>query len=124
MGIDTKVCRECRRTLLVEDFGRDRSQPDARQSRCKRCRSLAAAKRYVADPVVGRSLARAERVSYATRTPDQVGQDRARLRPDGLKRCRTCHDRKPFDAFAKNKYRADGLNGACRSCIAARWRAQ
>ena len=117
MTIDTKVCRGCR--LLVEDFGRDQSKPDGRQSRCKRCRSLAAADRYAADPTVGRSLSLAERGAYAARTPAQVAQDRARLRPDGLKRCRTCHDRKPLEAFVKSTHRTDGLHGARRCCVAA-----
>jgi len=58
----------------------------------------------------------AKRDRYAARTTEQVLADRARLRPDGLKRCRRCHEALPFEAFYGDSNRPDGLGWTCRAC--------
>jgi heterodisulfide reductase subunit A-like polyferredoxin len=80
----------------------------------------AVAKRYAADPTVGRSKAAAVRSAYAGRTPAEVDEARARLHPGGLKQCRRCRTWQRFTAFATSRYNADSLNTDCRRCIAAR----
>ncbi|CAL9496492.1 HNH endonuclease [Streptomyces sp. enrichment culture] len=59
---------------------------------------------------------RALRAANAARTDEQIAADRARLRPDGMKRCRSCREVLPLDAFSDDRSRADGLSVDCRDC--------
>ncbi|WP_198533111.1 HNH endonuclease [Carbonactinospora thermoautotrophica] len=63
-----------------------------------------------------RAYNRARRTALAERTPEQIAADRSRLRPNGLKRCRKCRERLPFEAFAVNVVNPDGLHYDCRTC--------
>jgi hypothetical protein len=36
--------------------------------------------------------------------------------PTWIKRCRLCQDYKPLDDFHKDRSKADGLKGACKTC--------
>lgn len=38
-----------------------------------------------------------------------------------LKRCHTCHERKPLSAFSRRSDQADGLATECRPCAAERY---
>jgi hypothetical protein len=67
----------------------------------------AVAKRYAADPTVGRSKAAAVRSAYAGRTPAEVDEARARLHPGGLKQCRRCRTWQRFTAFATSTLHDD-----------------
>ncbi|MGV9811115.1 HNH endonuclease [Streptomyces cellulosae] len=59
---------------------------------------------------------RARRAAHTTRADEQVARDRARLRPDGVKRCRSCREVLPLDAFSADRSRPDGLRVDCRFC--------
>lgn len=59
---------------------------------------------------------RARRAANAARTDEQVARDRARLRLDGLKRCKSCRELLPLDAFSADRTCADGLRVDCRLC--------
>ncbi len=54
--------------------------------------------------------------ALSTRAPEEVSGVRARLRPNGLKRCRVCADWKPLAAFPVNAPAADGLRRHFRPC--------
>lgn len=54
------------------------------------------------------------------RTPEQVAQDQARLRPDGVKVCSKCRAALPLDAFYRHLIAADGLTSRCRKCASRR----
>lgn len=64
----TKVCRECRRELPVEEFNRNKNSTDGRQVRCRACFSEYNRDRYAADPERHKSNVRKYRLS----NPDAV----------------------------------------------------
>lgn len=71
-------------------------------------------RRRVASGRNAESLRRAA-ARYVARTPEQLAADRARLRPDGLKKCRSGHWL-PFEAFSVSAAMPDGLQAKCREC--------
>lgn len=62
---------------------------------------------------------RARSAKRSARTPEQIDADRARIHPDARKWCPACRARLPFEAFFRNRARADGLAAICRECFLA-----
>lgn len=97
---ETKVCSRCRAALPLTSFGVRLASPDGLQGYCRACVS---------------SWAREHRPRRLTDAPP-VGP--------GEKWCRRCDTIKPLDAFAQNRAARDGLQGQCRICAAAAYRAK
>ena len=139
MDTPTKACTRCGDVKPLNDFPRDRRRRDGRQSWCRECcraavrarrtdpeyreREAAAKSARRADPeyrererAADAARKRARRAAYAARADEQVARDRARLRPGGLKRCKSCRELLPLDAFSANRCSADGLCDTCRLC--------
>lgn len=78
--------------------------------------------RYAADPEKARERARegmrARAARLAARSPAEVEADRQRLRPNGVKQCRTCGEELDLAEFYEDRARADGLRDSCRRCDA------
>lgn len=108
MDTPTRACTKCGEVKQLNDFPRDRRRRDGRDSRCLVCKRA-----------TNRTAKRACRAAYATRTDEQVARDRARLRPDGVKRCRSCRRTLDLDAFTSDRTRPDALNDDCRLCAHA-----
>ncbi|WP_431959215.1 HNH endonuclease [Actinacidiphila sp. bgisy160] len=83
---------------------------------CRAHHVAAGRARCAANPGAHAADSRAHRARLAARTDAEIAAGRARLRPDGLKRCRKCREQLPLDAFSDNRTRADGLNVDCRDC--------
>lgn len=69
-----------------------------------------------------RARQRALERARSRRSDEEIAADRARLHPDGLKRCaprRGCGRRLPFDAFYVKRLTADGLDLLCKECVKA-----
>jgi hypothetical protein len=77
----TKRCPACGLTKPIDQFHRDRSRPDGATWTCAQCQNAQQA-RY--------------RATHRTPTP-------AQLVPPDHKRCKTCQEVKPLDAFLPSK---------------------
>lgn len=124
-------CRDCRAVTAAADLVRDRSKPGGRGLRCLGCNAARSAA-YARTPTgAANQRASARRriesgrraedqrryaARYAARADGELAADRARLRPDGVKRCRRCSATLPLAEFRENRTRADGLADSCRSC--------
>lgn len=120
----------------LESFHADKSRPDGLSSTCRDCyrndnplteRTCSVcgvmfhAKRHNNERVCSNACAERQRAVYdkarasklRNRTRDEIAADQARLRPDGLKRCRRDHYA-PLSSFSSDVSRADGLNSLCR----------
>ncbi|CAL9612600.1 hypothetical protein [Streptomyces sp. enrichment culture] len=121
-----KACTKCREVKPLDDFPPDKRRRDERKSWCRECCRAADAARMRArraDPeyrererAADAARHRARRAAHTTRADEQVARDRARLRPDGVKRCRSCREVLPLDAFSADRSRPDGLRVDCRFC--------
>jgi hypothetical protein len=97
----TKQCSRCGSNLPITQFGVRRASADGLQSYCRACVS---------------AWARQHRPRKLKDAPTGV-------RPDE-KWCRRCDQVKPLSAFARNRTAPDGLQGQCRACAAAAYRAK
>lgn len=97
-----KICPGCSKEFALEEFGRNRNTADGCGGRCKKCLRNKNAKR--ANVLSARSV-------------EQVEQDRARIRPEGVKRCRSCSEAKTFGNFSLSLRNADGLFDICKACV-------
>ena len=95
-----KTCSRCETALPVTAFGVRRASADGLQNYCRAC--IAAWAR--------------EHRPRKLKDPPPVGP--------GDKWCRRCETIKPLDAFAANRSAVDGLQGQCRMCAAAAYRAK
>lgn len=114
-----KRCTKCGRWFadVTVGFYITRGRPTSRCRDCLRAENASRAHLYRAahkakQPIYSRTL----RERLRNRSDDEVLQARARLRPDGTKRCIGCRKTLPLDAFGRDKYQIDGLNARCRDC--------
>lgn len=117
-----KRCSKCRVEKPLGEFHRDASKRDGREYACKVCRHEKARRRTASGRKAEEERRRATRLS--ARTPEQIEADRARLRPDGLKKCRSGHWL-PFEEFCVDVAAPDGLRSKCRPCageVLAAWK--
>lgn len=116
-----KECYRCGKIKPLDDFGKDAASTSGLNSRCRACvRTLS---RENGSIVVGdtgltrRQLSKARSKSkLSRRTPLQVKIDRDRLRPEGVKRCRSCRKYLEFSEFYGDITQEDGLNSKCTPC--------
>lgn len=117
-----KRCTGCGEVKTLDEFSRHRRERDGRQARCKACQRAYFAERRK-DPTYreGDRAHQAERrASNMARTDEQVAADTARLRPDGLKVCRTCERSLALEEFYVKRREPDGRQPICRACSADR----
>jgi len=112
------TCTACRTLTPVADLVRHAGQPGGYRFRCKADQRAIDRARVTSSTDAARH--RTKRARYAARTEIEILADRARLRPDGLKRCRKCRESLPFDAFSVASARPDGLQLTCRICADSR----
>lgn len=126
-----KVCPSCHVWLHFSAFGRNKARRDGRQTWCRLCEAqhrtatqrerhayfIAYRERNREDL---RDLQASSRTARFDRTPEQIAEDRSRLRPSGTKRCRGCQESKSFEAFHVSRGEIDGLSGVCKTCDAFR----
>ncbi|WP_169053948.1 HNH endonuclease [Agromyces sp. H66] len=119
-------CRECDRERKARYRAENADKVREQQARYRaenadkiRERSREYSRRRVAS---GRDAedTRRKHARRAARSDAEIAADRARLRPDGLKRCRTCREPLPLAAFGDDRSRPDALRASCRDCAAAR----
>lgn len=96
-----KGCNTCGEILPLSRFGRNRSRPDSYMDYCHPC---------------GKVRAVRERARLSSRTEAELARAQSRMRPDGLKRCRTCLQHKPADQFHQDRSKWDGRAGQCQTC--------
>ncbi len=92
---DSKTCTKCGRMRPIDDFYRNASSRDGRQSRCKDCHREAV-RRY-----------RAKLAEQNEENPPDL---------DALKECGRCEEAKPGREFHRNRSTTDGLHWVCAEC--------
>jgi Recombination endonuclease VII len=97
----TKRCSRCGSNLPTSQFAVRRASADGLQAYCRTCVS---------------TWARQHRPRKLRNAPAGVEA--------GEKWCRRCDEVKPQAAFARNRTAPDGLQGQCRACAAAAYRAK
>lgn len=63
---------------------------------------------------------RARRMGRAARTDEEIAEEQARLRENGMKQCRKCREILALSKFSAARCNPDGLCHECRHCDAAR----
>lgn len=111
-----KLCKGCGQAKPRSEFHRNRAGSDGLQSRCKACSTAAARAWRAADP------------QRAAQTSQRSRERRAAERPaesdaSGVKRCKTCDQIKPADAFSFERFSHLGRKASCKRCLAAKARA-
>lgn len=113
------VCKKAKAPAAFRDPG------DVRRGRppktCATCRAKSPALQaeHARNVAYRPENRRKHREDYAARTPAQTLADRARIHPDGLKRCPSpsgCGFLLPLEDFAEDTHQAAGLASLCRSC--------
>lgn len=97
-----KQCASCEKTLPIEAFGKRSASPDGLHYWCRSCNSLRVMK---------------QREAIKSRPP--------RPPVSGRKRCGSCKQELPIEAFGNRAVSSDGLHYWCKSCVAERnreWR--
>lgn len=120
----TPACKTCHRERDRRYHADNADNPEYRERKREHARRYREAdpektrehvrRFYEANPEKMREYDRRKRAAYANRTDAEVLADRARLRPDGLKKCRAGHFT-PLDEFRDDRAQADGLHGLCRA---------
>ena len=116
-----KKCYKCGKIKALDDFGKDSASASGLNTGCRVCVKIIS--RENGSKIVGntgltrRQLSKAKsKNKLSNRTPLQVEIDRARLRPEGIKRCRGCRKCLEFSSFGRDITQDDGLNSKCTSC--------
>lgn len=110
-----KVCRRCGVAKPLEDFGRDRHQPDGRMVRCRACHNETHMTQYYRR----RARERRECAHCGVTKPlvDFIrGKDECLACRCEAKVCVRCSERKPLAEFAPDRRRLDGCQSHCRVC--------
>ncbi len=92
-----KRCGVCKEWKSLTEFGRNRSESDGLQTRCKTCRAEAA-----------RTHTKERRLAGALPTRHEPTNE--------PKQCNKCGEVKTATAFGVNRSASDGRNATCREC--------
>lgn len=115
-----KRCYLCGASKDLREFHTDRGNPDGLRYDCKTCSAATSYDRNHQILPTGETVViRRKRQGvekYKARTPAQVIDCRERLRPDGLKKCTKCQEKKEFNQFSPKPSEADGLSMYCKQC--------
>ena len=135
-----KICPKCSLSKAASEFHNNKRNQDGLSSWCKLCNKQRYADnqerlneenkaRYWADPerarriqaerrnpIVHREGERERALRYKNRSFQEIAADRARLRPNGKKKCRKCLNEKVFEDYGTNSRLADGLHSECKLC--------
>lgn len=119
-----KVCSRCGNKHTIDMFGINPGITRVLRSWCMMCDLDYAVTRnsmVLSDgTTIGVKSARLRRDRNSLRTYGEVEKDRERLRPEGVKKCRSCGVDKSIDLFYRNICNTDGLRDECMECSA--WR--
>lgn len=115
-----KVCSRCNNRQPVGMFGMNPGNTRVLRAWCMPCDlnySVTRNRTVLSDgTTLGVESARLRRERNRLRTPDEIESDRGRVRPDRVKRCRTCRVGKSVDLFHRNICNTDGLRDDCIEC--------
>lgn len=114
-----KTCYDCRKILPVSSFLACSANKYGLKSQCNECakthKRVRRAK-HVGDFTIGVLQGRASSVKRSNRSPEKIEEDRKRLRPDGVKKCRSCLVDYAFSEFHVDVRSPDGLYSMCKPC--------
>lgn len=120
-----RTCSRCRVIKAAEEFPAHNAMKYGLSVYCYECKVVLYGSRreyeksYNALPttrVRRMEHSRKAYLAYKNRTPEEIYADQLRLRPDGIKKCRTCKATLPVEQFSSSIAKPDGLNEACRRC--------
>lgn len=103
-----KVCCTCKKELPAnnEYFGNNKNQKDGLNRQCKNCVKKHKQKYYAENK---EKVNRKNMDNYYKKNPKEII-------PDGLKKCATCCELKPFENFGKQSKSKDGYKYSCKDC--------
>ena len=113
-------CRECGVELPWPPGSRGRRPsycPEHRAEARKRSRAYTDPERREAFLEAERLRNRARDAALAARTAREVNEDRARLRPDGVKTCGKCGEVLALEHYHRDLTQRDGLTRRCHDCF-------
>lgn len=108
-----RTCSVCHETKSADNFKPDKNVTCKLFSRCNPCDKTYKAKW---DQENGAESHKKNRERHKARTTDQIAEDQARLRPDGMKRCYKCAEDLPVTLYSTSIGNPDGLTSMCRIC--------
>lgn len=121
-----KTCSICFKVKDVNCFSNDKNSFDGLWCSCRDCRSALRKKTYKPNPNRKKQPPRTsernkiyrdtQNERLTRRTKEELLEDRNRLNPDGIKRCRVCRNHLALSGFHNSMHRADGLADTCKSC--------
>ena len=88
-----KVCAKCKQWKPLEEYYKDKTKKDGRESRCKGCKS------------------EDEKQRRSKKHPKKIKEVR-----EGKKKCTQCGVWKPLEEYYKDKRNKDGRQSKCREC--------
>lgn len=136
-----KYCPKCGTDRELSDFHKNKSTKTGLSDWCKECNNYyytrfseskreKARERYWKNPEKAREMRsrtrdkdkhregeRIRRIKYNSRSDKEIAEQRARLRPNNLKKCRKCEESLSFLMFHLNRGLPDGLTADCRVCV-------
>lgn len=120
-----KHCSKCHQVKTSDSFSMSASKRYGLNSTCRECaseyhRQYGSAQSSTGEGTRLAERARQSRDRYSSRTAQQIAEDQARLRPNGLKRCRSCTNLLPLAEFHSCKSNTDGLQSRCKTCTTIR----
>lgn len=118
--LSAMTCTKCERLYDVSAYNKSTKSPYGVRTTCKKCQAAESKVHYTKtfenSPEVFRQRQAKQAKRLMNRSDDEVAQDRERLRPSGIKECRTCHKDLVLAMFYEDKWFHDALHSSCKSC--------
>lgn len=115
-----KICPSCEEAKVIGSFSKNYGHPDGLSTYCKIC-SGTFSKEYLklrsdSDPDYVKNRAKTAYQKYFNRSDKKIIEDRKRLHPNGLKKCRVCRKDLDFGKYDVGRGNPSGLALDCKSC--------
>jgi hypothetical protein len=114
-------CPECRLTLPLDGFAKNRSEPSGLSSWCRSCLALAGRRRYHERKRERQRVLAHMKMMRAASVAAIAARTAARVE-SGIKRCSHCHGVKNLDDFPRAPAKGDLHHAWCKGCVARNMR--
>ncbi len=112
-----KLCSKCGKMLPLEEFRKDKYQPNGLDYNCKTCRKKAAL-----DTIPPKTISNQKNCHKDSFYSVKFNKDKRRnpvIFIDGVEclRCKSCEKIKPLNEFHKDKNNSHGHKNFCKECV-------
>lgn len=112
-----KLCSKCGKMLPLEEFRKDKYQPNGLDYNCKTCRKSAAITNIAPKTILNSKNCHKDSFHSVKFNKDKRRNPIIRVGDTDCLRCKSCEKIKPLSAFHKDKNNSHGHKNFCKECV-------